>query len=422
MAEPERVFQASRLSYVRERLLAVQFVVTLLACGIVAHEASERLFAPGRTRNNAMLFAWVCSVILIQWALLRVRFLYGANAEGQLTVGADTLVLRYPSPEHAERTIARDAVVSGWTAPTSPTRTKAVLSLRDGSKLEADLDEASADGLLDAAGVGVGQRALRLRLPPSRERLGRGIRGYGFVWGALFMATMGLLSGKAAAWLCVPAIGVCAALIFLAERRPTLELGAEGIRWKGTLYPYARIADGARDAQRDFALTLNDGATVTLPTGIRRGNHKWDMGSTEGIWATTRLDAVIVRRMAQARARMARFDADEPRFAALARGAHEAPDAWIGRMAALASGQGVYREAIDRGELVAVLEDGDGPASRRVGAALALATTEATGDREAIERAATACASEALREALRSAAKGTVHEPALAQAVKELQM
>jgi hypothetical protein len=65
MSEPERVFRASSLGYVRERWIVAQVLVTFVACGLVSDWGASQLFAPGRTRTNASYFATVMTMILI---------------------------------------------------------------------------------------------------------------------------------------------------------------------------------------------------------------------------------------------------------------------------------------------------------------------------------------------------------------------
>ena len=93
-------------------------------------------------------------------------------------------------------------------------------------------------------------------------------------------------------------------------------------------------------------------------------------------------------------------------------------DEWLRAVRALAGERGGYRDAaLDPRALLDVVEDGGAPAERRIAAAAALGSADATLRRR-VAAAADTCADPRLAAALAAAGAGELEEAAVEEAVR----
>ncbi len=289
----------------------------------------------------------------------------------------------------------RAALTSGWHEP-APEGERVVLQFEGGDELVAMVDgPETARACLDAAGVGVGQRAMLFETRSTWARMAWFFGAFAMGFSALMLALLTLFSFMVFPWAGVVMLLPLAttALLTVVMLRPvdTMEVlvGADGLTVRGEIedrfVPYAMV-DEVRDEPRGLVIALRDGRELVVT------------GPALGAWQRRAVgerirDALHAQRAAQATARTR---------ALLARG--EMPfDAWRAALQARARGETIYRSnALERTELVEVLGDPTAAPEQRAAAAMVLAALDEGRD-EALTRvrvAAESSASDPLRRAL----------------------
>ncbi|MFO0645901.1 MAG: hypothetical protein U0326_06660 [Polyangiales bacterium] len=297
---------------------------------------------------------------------------------------------------------------AGWVVPGSAGAS--VEFLRANSDVLTAEVPSAEDGhaALAAAGIDARRRAVRVLFGGRWDGLGYGIATVIFVLlqGAPMFLLFSLLMRLDARSTAALGFSLLAAACMLGARilgPAEITVGADGVSWKRG---FSRGFIAHRDLAsveawhgNDVVLRKRSGELVLI-THSRR-----DPARTAGM--------VEMIRGAMARAQ----GGPSAAFELLDRGGRSL-DLWRDALKALISGRAYRDVTLTRDDLSRALDDPEATPERRVGAALALA---ATGEPEAIERvrvAADACASDALREALRGIARDEVDEAAIAKAAR----
>jgi hypothetical protein len=341
----------------------------------------------------------LCASPLVGLAGMLLR-LGGLRREGTLERDARGLVLKQPD--------GRDSVLgvdlaSGVVAP-SPGRAEVLLELADGSELSVLVaDEASADALLDLAGVGPEQRRTRVTWGSPGLRLAYGAFGFAvtFVAGAIALVSIPEPWNTPFLVLAIVAPFVTAGWFshFFAWRE--IEVGTDGIAWR---YRGRRKSVPLSEVRR--VEVLGNDLVVGLADGTDRRFTISRRGLAEG----------LRRRIESMLAAVARR---EDRQSLFARGEHSFT-AWVERMRGLLHRGSAHRERpVDVADAVAVLEDPGAEVETRVGAAIALGRADAS-QAARVRVVAETCVSPKLRVALESAVRGEVDEEVLEEAGREL--
>jgi len=272
---------------------------------------------------------------------------------------------------------------------------------------------AEAEALLDAAGVSAEKRVVTTRLAPATQNVGVGcaallataILTLYFV--NAIISLLGLIGGprlEAAWWLGVLALlgAVVAELAF----PPILTIGLDGLRLR-TLF------------RRRFVPLSSIAATEDTPDGIGLVRHDGTVLKLKAFTRVTGADAIPILRNMVRRA----FDASAARRSESV--AAEALDRqgegfteWLSRLGRL-GGTANYRQGnLGLDALAEVMDDGQAPADRRIGAAVTLAKLDGDAGRERVRIAAAATADADLRAALEAAAEEALSEEVALRAIR----
>lgn len=305
--------------------------------------------------------------------------------------------------------IARKDVSSGWMEETGAVH----LVLRDRSEVvlqpKAEDVRAAGAALLAALGLSARQKAVELELG---DAWGTGARvGLGALSVLAWIATIltllmiGSSFGQHAfhrdyLYMGPIAAGFLAARAGLGRvmRKRRIQIGTDGVRIRRLREQFIPIEKISSVEERDTgaSLVLVDGTIIALPDDPER--DEMDRRS-------------YVARLRETLAARGQGDA----LAVLDRGARS-KDEWIAHLTNLMVSEGDYRRArVDAPTLERVVEDGAAPVERRIGAAIALASTGDAPTKQRIRLAAQASVDEELRAALELAAEGEVNEGRLAQ-------
>jgi len=335
------------------------------------------------SRSGAAPLACVGALVVSVVALLRgVR-----SAHGTLTVTDAAVRWRDDRGRPWER--PRAEVVVGWHEDA-----RAVITFAGGDALVLTLDSAEeARRCLDAAGVGVRQRAMVFETRSTWLRMAWFFGAFAMGFAALMLAIVTLFAFMVFPWagvVMLPVLGLTAAVTVLMLRPvDSLEVlvGADGVTVRGEIEDrFVRYADlaGVEAGPREVTLRLRDGRSI----GLR--------GPALGAWQRRALAA----RLRDALAAHQPTTATERTRALLTRG--ERPfEAWRDGLREGLRHEAVYRrQALERDDLVSVVGDPAAPPEQRVAAALALTGADDEGGvRAKVRVAADATASDALRRA-----------------------
>jgi hypothetical protein len=368
----------------RARLARGVALAVLIACGIVA------LPLAARAGLGIVELVIVAALLGIAAHFSRERLRPGAieiaDSVLRVTVGGTS------------REVPRSHIAQGFTVPA---QNGAALELSDGGRIVlAGLSPpATPDRVLELLGVGPETRALSV---PLRELIGPFVRGL-LAWAATCAFVGGLLASVVGPIGLVAGMIFASALTYVLQRgygRPRLVVGADGIRverfMNRTFVAYDRI-------ERVETLWLGGaGASSGHPQPYLRVHLKPDRG-----WA---LPALVLPFVGQSQAMVDAFaervrrgiasygrDAGA-RVDALSRGGRSLRD-WRADVARLTTG-GFRDAALQPSDLERVLLDGSAPGEQRIGAALALRTTDPELAAQRIRVAAETCADARLRVAL----------------------
>jgi hypothetical protein len=303
-----------------------------------------------------------------------------------------------------QRHVAADQITEGFVDDEG----HAVLRLRGDLDLQvACRDPADAPRLLAELGLGAEARTAtfwiesaaaphHLAGPAILGTAGATFLGALFVAGALEqgLAAVGIGRGEPTALAAALSTALAVLFAFIARTiartlmRRTVHVGTDGLTIRGLwrrYLPYSRIVR-LREAGARVLVELRSGGTVILPV----------LPASRG----------LMRRIEEARATRGRSAA----AAASALAPEDRPvGQWRADLAKLVSPSADYREAsVTTEDLAAVAEDAAQPAQQRIGAALALASSEDRGPRERVRIAARATEDPDLRAALEEAAEGEV--------------
>jgi len=333
--------------------------------------------------SGAGTLACVGALVAVVAALARgVR-----SARGTLSVTA--AAVRWSDDHGRPWERPRAEVVVGWHEDA-----RAVITFVGGDALVLTLDSPEdARRCLDAAGVGVRQRAMLFETRSTWLRMAWFFGAFATGFAALMLAIVTLVAFMVFPWagvVMLPLLGLTAAVTVLMLRPvDSLEVlvGADGVTVRGEVDDrFVRYADlaGVADGPREVTLRLRDGRAIGLS------------GPALGAWQRRALVARLRDALTAHRPTMA----TERTRAMLARG--EVPfEAWRDGLREGLRREAVYRHrALERDDLVSVVGDPAAPPEQRVAAALALtASDDAEGMRTKVRVAAEATASDALRRA-----------------------
>lgn len=365
-------------------------------------------------------FAWA----LVTWLVLRARAAWldvarglEAGRPGSVTLSADGLELEV---DGARRVLRPGDVVEGWTEPlTAGEGAAVVIVTRDRERIALRLDDDDARLVLQAAGVGLDQQALRVPLATLATQAGQGAVFHllaPFLLLAFSLTPVTLL----AAGLATGATGLAvfggvmlllvglAAAAFVRSVVPGLAVvGVDGvqIRYPGRkrFHRYGAIESvGTRAAGATIAV---GGERIQLSTLSFTGR---DDGRGAALAARLR-EAWTASRAAEG------LEAHGEKLGLLDRRGRPLAT-WRDDLGKLALGAATYRAVrFDAEELARVVEDPAAPTERRVGAALALSAAPRTD----LRIATGATANESVRRALDAALEGDLEEAELEAALAE---
>jgi len=329
-----------------------------------------------------------------------------SGQKGAISVATGGMLARLGERELSDR------VVSGVREEVAGVH-QLVLELQSGDALVVGArDAAEGEAVLDAAGVGMRQRALALRIGRVQGAILRSILA------TLFLAS--LLVGLPSM------LGFLATLVDAVSPHPHSHTASflEAFGAVSTVAGLTLFFTGRALAVRTIQIG-HDGVLVQSSRFFRtfvpfEGLQLRRVGSRIGLRSgtlTARIAAsnedeaaILVQHIERAQAAHARRD--QLGASVLARNGRSL-DAWSEELAALVERQG-YRAALGRGELVAVAEDPRAPSDQRVGATYALATLPKDApERERLRVVIETTANPKLRVALEHAAEGTIDGEAL---------
>lgn len=254
---------------------------------------------------------------------------------------------------------------------------------------------------LDAAGITTHRHARRYAL---------GTRGHSLVWAALGLTVLGgplavgltialslLVAWIAPTWRVLDSTLLTASWVLSAwvvwrwGRPATIAVGVDGVTieaFRRRFVPMREVADASVAPSGTFVLTLTDGSKLEVATNGRR--HR----GADAVYAIVRMKR---RAMAASRAAsLALLDRDG-----------RTVNAWRAALTGLGTSAAAFRGAtLDRDALLDALDEPGEDPERRVGAVLALRDDEAAQTR--VRVAIEACSDDAMREAMRAAAEGTL--------------
>jgi hypothetical protein len=290
------------------------------------------------------------------------------------------------------------------------------LDLADGRVLRVEMGAAEATAVLERLGLGPGRR--RVTVPLRSEALTLFAGCGAFILSVLLAASVftAVALVHPTGWLATSLLLVVAAVIALAPLAARwiagsheVVIGIDGVlirrAGRARLVPIALIR---RALCEHGALVLELCPSTRDGSAERLSVYGADPAVLAGLAA--RIEATLRRAEETAVKATAGL---EPHGRSMAE--------WREALTRLMQDEGAYRrapfEAIDLG---AVLEGGRAPACRRIGAALALCATDQDGvGRAQVRRVATACAGEALRAALETAAEDEVNEGVIRRALRD---
>lgn len=312
-----------------------------------------------------------------------------------------------------QKWIPRERVASGLVVPQTILdrigRHSVEITLTNGDKLTAAVgQQIEAQSVLSALGIDASRRTAAVTLGSAMRPLTAGCVSFPLiVLALLFIAGEVSLSSS----LTTPAtIALSTALTLLVLRtfRPLeVIVGTDGVTlqkpWSTRFIPYSSIDD----------VKLGEDARITLklsrsgePIVILDGEEDVRRALYDRIW-----QAMHVKGDPQAEA-LAELDRLEPRGLRFAD--------WRAELKGLAAPGAGYRKAAVPPELLAsVVEDPDAAPGRRIGAALALGSSDHPEARVKIRAAAEACASQRVRVALERAADDALDDETLKRALEE---
>jgi hypothetical protein len=381
--------------------------VTALAIDLLLHQGS------GVLPFSVALLAGFASVVALGLSAVPDRARQSARR-----VGIDGTTVRGALASDVTRL---DGAVAG--CPLGPS--SVALRMKDGTLHELELDEPNgAEPLLDRLGLSLDRRALRMPLATGSRwgsaALALGLGGLVFAFSAVALAgaqdlMLGISFVKCITMMLFvgaflgSAIGLKRSLDRLDNGEVVVGLDGIVIRDKGL----ARFVPMAELVQADAV-----GSKVVVrrqpPSG---GAHEIIEipVACAGDGDTSRADAVVdaLRRAIERRP-------SQPSTAgeALDRGP-KSLRAWRAQLAGVSRADASYRSvALGTEELGALVLDASAPPDRRVGAALALASTAPTEARDLVRIAIPAVADDDLRASLEAAAEGEIDSTSLSRSMR----
>ena len=302
--------------------------------------------------------------------------------------------------------------------------------LRGGETVVARASRFDGDRLLHAAGVGAGERVLRVPLASAAARLSGGPSLAGIVLGLLFVgavpavvffagaARQVLTSGgsrgygdsRTTGFLLGVAVLLATGLVLLVRRREAV-LGTDGVLLHGAVrtrfFPYAAVR-GVASHPRGVSLEREHGRPVVLPTGR--------VCSAESeLYREVLLERLREALAAGGGGALAQVDLER-----LERCGRPLA-AWREELGKLLGEAGDYRRrGLSAEDLGAVIEDPAAPVERRIGAAVALGSVRRDEARRRVRVATLATVDDDLRKALERAAEGEIEAALLEREEKRL--
>jgi hypothetical protein len=411
----------------------------LASRGLAIAIAAALLAGVGFSLTFSGLLLWITAIAGASGfasflALFAARLLPAPSLHpGAATLEAGALHLR--RGDHP-RVLRLADIAQGWREDPDAVH----LALRSGDVVVLRMPDAtSADALLRAAGLGAGERVLRVPLASAASQVPGGSAFGGallaLLGGGLFFAVIALAAmvRHAGAAVAAPALGefttitgaaallgAAAWLVASALRRREAVIGTDGIAYRKSLrtefIPYAAL-DRVHLDTRGAMLALRDGRRVLLP--IRTAGARPMPLSARRVPPRNADEAqrrVLLDRIEEA------MNARDPAAAAhvtldrLDRSGRTAA-AWKDDLAGLLRTESDYRNLrISAEDLGEVIVDARAPVARRVAAAVALAPGHADEARRRVRIAVEASADTDLRAALEQAAEGEIDETAIARA------
>lgn len=330
------------------------------------------------------------------------------GAPGALTVAERQLVVEIGA---SKRRVALETVTAGFVHPEHVS-----LSFADGSAVTARVTESEAEALLEACGLGVGQRAISIAVGGARLLFGRfALISFALATG---LAVLALSMMTIVAWtmvllerglrVCLIALGVTAVTLAaaLASRIAFRRSGHDRI----TIANDGLVTHTGESEDRVAYRDIGNLDAVGSEIRIRRLAHREPILLRA---ANAREASAIVERIRRTRERaIARPEVET----ALLRGGR-AVETWRQELRELATGE--YRAPFDRARLFSVVADAARLPGERVGAALALSNAPSDAERVRVREVTEGLADRKLRVAITRALDGEVDAEELAELEKD---
>ncbi len=330
----------------------------------------------------------------------------GSLFAGTLTVDDDDVTVE---GSDGVLSVPRSEISDGWVEPFGRGSQRVVLRHQNGDLGVVEVESlAAGNAILEAVGFSSDRHALRVRTAGNSSQTLREMA----VVGAVFLLSVPLL-----------ALGLAdePGTLALAGAATAATVGIVALLARATVKPVVRVGlDGiaiARGRERTF-VPVRDVVGVEM---TKAGVEVWVTGAQPPLvlrcWGVQQaaLHARILEVVrgfggaAAPPAQLARLDRQGRDLA----GWREALRRVVGDDA------GDYRRSgLAREDLAKLLAQGDAPAERRIGAAMALASSGDAGERECVRIAARACASEELRAVLERIAEDEVDEASVEAALR----
>ena len=339
---------------------------------------------------------------------------------GQVTVADGVLCLEAAQPTQAlgaERIQLTDIVQGFWQAPS-----RVHLVTRSGESVVMSLPRDDGERLLQAAGVAVSERVLRVPLAnlassvPTLAGLAVavGFLGFSALILVLFMSrafhtVVGSHGPMGSAIQAGVILSGVVTLAYALLRRREAVVGTDGVRYRrlfrARFIPYTSVARAVSYAA-GVELQRRNGSVVRLRT-FAAGD--FDSEPRRAV-LLDRIQQAMTAGGAVARVSLERLDRANRPF-----------PAWRAELGKLLSGTAGYRSIpLSAADLATVIEDPAAPAARRIAAVVALGAAQPEEARRRVRIVIPACADEALARALERAAEGEIDEAVVEREEREM--
>lgn len=325
---------------------------------------------------------------------------------GTLTIGETDVVVEGTDGMLA---VPRSEITDGWVEPFGQGGHRVVLRHRDGDLGVVEVESlAAGNAILEAVGFSADRHALRVRTSGNE---GQTLREMALV-GAAFFLSIPLL-----------ALGLAEdpGSLALAGAATAATLGVTALLARATIKPVVRVGiDGiaiTRGRERTFVPVREVTSVNMTSTGIELWTSTGQRPHLLRCWGVQQ--AALFARIQEV---VRGFGGAAASAAQLARLDRQGRDlaGWREALRRVASDDaGDYRRiGLAREDLARLLAQGDAPAERRIGAALALASSGDPAERERVRIAARACAEDELRVALERIAEDEADEATVDAALR----